>query len=142
MQRRALDALAHQFVEIIDLKIGTDLAEAPAEVRWDQVQQLLRWRRKASNAQVIANHHYRNIHVPQQIQQVIVGHAEFDVAVLQFFVERGQFLVTRLQFFFGGLQLFVGALQLLIGRQYFFIGRLELLRGHLVFFNQGLQLLA
>src|SRR5579872_903400 len=54
------------------------------------------------------------IHVREQVQQIVVGHGELGITVLQFLVERGQFFIARLQLLLGGLQFFVRALQLLV----------------------------
>ena len=112
----AVDGFAGQGFQIFHLKVWPDLAESPPNISGQQVQQFLRGRSEAANAQIVAHHDHGNIDVAQQVKQIVVGRAQLRVAVLHFLVQGSEFLIRGLQLFLGRLQFFVGALQFFVGR--------------------------
>jgi len=88
--------LMHALLQIGDRHIGTDIADGPAHIGIDQIEQLLRCGCEASNTHVFAQNDNGQLHAGQQITQVIVGGDQLLIAYLVFFIDRRQLLVGRL----------------------------------------------
>ncbi len=129
-------------LQALKVQVGANLAQVPPEVAGKQVEEGLRRGGKSADADVVVDDDYGNIGVGQDVEQVIIGGAEFEVAVVQLLVDGGELLISGLQLFLGGFQFFVGALQFFVGGKHFLIGGLELFGGGFVLLDQGLQLAA
>src|SRR5207244_660000 len=96
--------------EMRDRDLQTEVGDRAAHVGGNQVEQFFRHGREAPYFHIPGEHHDGDVHVLEQVQQVVIELLEFLVPVLQLLVDRGQFFIGGLQFFLGGFQLFVGAL--------------------------------
>ena len=99
-----------QAVQVGQINVRPDIADWPAHVRGNQVQQRFRRGSEAPDSAVAAHDDNRDADTDKQITQVVRKLAQFRVPVLQLLVQRAQFLVRGLQLLLGSLQFFVGAL--------------------------------
>ena len=105
-----------------------EVAERPADVGVDQVEQLDRRRREERDAQLAVEEHGGDRRRGHQVLQVAVGVAQLVDLALELLVDGGQLLVDRLQLLAAGLELLGGRAQLLVHRLQLFVARLQLLR--------------
>ena len=119
-----------------------DRRQRAAHVGRHQMEQLLRERREATDAQVRPEHDDRHLHAADQVQQVVVDAMQLQVAVVQLVVDGRQLLVARLDLLLRGLQLLVAALQFLVGRLHLLVGDLQFVVGDLLLFDHRLQVVA
>ncbi len=142
-QQAALAAhFRDQAVQVGHVDIGPDIADWPAHIGGNQVQQRFRRGGEAPDSPVASHDDNRDAHADQQIAQVVRELAQFRVPVLQLLVQRRQFLVRGLQFLLGGLQFFVGALEFLVGREDLLVFHRQRLVGSFLVLDDGLQLLS
>ena len=88
-----VDYFRDQPVHVGDIDVGLDVADRPAHVAGDQIQQLLGRGGEAPDSPVGSQDDDRNVDPDQQIAQVVGDLAQFRVAILQLLVQRRQFLV-------------------------------------------------
>jgi hypothetical protein len=113
---QAVNDLGDRLLQIGKGKIGTNIANATAHIRWDDFEELFRQRGEPPNPEIISEHDNGQINAGQKILHVIVQLAELRVAILQFLVQGVEFLVGALQFLIAGLDLVVRRLELFVGR--------------------------
>src|SRR5258708_40272707 len=97
------------------VQVGTNLAQVPAEVAGKQVQERLRRGGKSADADIVVDDDYGNISVGQDVEQVIIGGAGFQVAVGQLLGGGGELFVAGLPPFPGGFQFPLCCLQFFVG---------------------------
>src|SRR5205085_11688060 len=94
-----IDDLSDRSVQVGHQDGGTQIRKPPAHVSGDEVKNTLGDGGEAPDGQTIVYHDDGHIDAGQQVDQVIVEVAQFEVAILQFFVEGTQLFVSRLEFF-------------------------------------------
>src|SRR5207249_8136293 len=125
-----------------DSKVSLDGSDRSADVGRDQVQHFLCDRPEARDAQVVLEDDSGRLNAAEQVDQIVVDLAQFQIPVLRFFVDRSELFVGRLNLFFGCFQLFVNTLQFFVGRLHLFVRRLQLLVRRLLLLDYGLQVLS
>ena len=83
-------------VQLGGIDVGLDIADGPAHIARNQIQQPFRRGGEAPDSPVRPQDHDRNVHPDQQVAQIVGELAQFRVSILQLIVERGQFFVGRL----------------------------------------------
>jgi hypothetical protein len=105
-----------------------EVADRPADVGGDQVEELDRRRSEERDPQRPVEKERRDRARRHQVLQVGVGSAQLVDLALQLLVDGGQLLVDRLQLLAAGLELLGRRAQLLVHRLQLFVARLQLLR--------------
>ncbi len=119
-----------QQVWIVD-QFGDDMPDGPADVAWDQMDDIGGGGREPENVEPVIDKHGGDAAAGQQIIHVVIGAGQLGDLVLQLGVHRDQLLVDRLQLFLGGFQLLIGGLQLLVNGLHFLVGGFQFLVGRL-----------
>src|SRR5689334_9659233 len=81
---KAADAIYEHLIQIGDVDIRIQIAHGPPDIGWNQVEHLLRHWREPADAQILAEHDYRNIHAAEQINQIVIELCELDIPGLKF----------------------------------------------------------
>ena len=126
---RLLEHRARVGVELRVVEAVGEVADRPADVGVDQVEELDRRRREERDAQAPVEEDGGDRRRRHQVLQVAVGAAELVDLDLELLVDGGQLLVDRLQLLAAGLELLGRRAQLLVHRLQLFVARLQLLRG-------------
>ena len=92
-QADGLDRSLDELFQARDLDRRPEVADRPADVARNEVEKFFRDRRKTPDAKVASHHNDGDIDGGEQVVQVAVQRSQFDIAILQFFVEGGQLLV-------------------------------------------------
>lgn len=136
---RRVDHIGQQRLQLGKAEVELDVAERPADVGGDEVEELSRPRCEAPDAEVLPQHDDGHLDAADEVDQIIVELVQLQVAVLQLVIDRSQLLVARLDLLLGRLELFVDALELLVGRLHLLIGGLQLFVGGLLLLDHRLE---
>ena len=142
LDRDGLDDVVEDLFDVGQRDLGLDIADRAANIARDEVQDLLRHRAEAPDAQVAGHHDDGQVGAGDQVVQVVVELAQVAVADLELLVDRAQLLVGRLELLLGGLELLVGALKLLVAGKDLLVARLQLLVGRFELLGDRLQVAA
>ena len=80
--RDGIDHLGHQARQVVHVEVRAEVAERPADVAADQVQDLLGRRGEPPDPQLAIDHHDRQAHALDEVGEIVVEPAELDIAVL------------------------------------------------------------
>src|SRR3569623_733414 len=133
-----LQRFAGQHSQVRQFDLRTEVAEGPADVAVDEVEQLLRRRGETADLQALVENDDRKADAEQQAVEVFDGAGQFLNAVLQFPVDCGEFFIGALQCGARRLHRLSGAMQFFVGRLDLLVGRLQLFLGGVALFDHGL----
>jgi hypothetical protein len=137
-----LDRVVEQPMEIRHVDRQVEIAERSADVGVDQVQDRLRARREAADAQVAPEEDDRDQDAVDQVREVVAVLGQLEVAGLELLIDRVELLVARLDLLLRGLELLVDALELLVRRLHLLVRRLQILVRGLLLLDHGLEEIA
>src|SRR2546427_9406720 len=132
-------ACGGSLLQVGKIQVRSDVADRPAEVGRDQVQDRRGHGSEAPDPRIAAEHDDRYVDAGEQVVQVVVELGELDISVLQLLVHGGELFVDRLELLLRGLELLIRALQFLVARQELLVGRLQLLVVRFALFDDRLQ---
>ena len=126
-RREALENLVDILQKFVVIEFLPDIADRPAQIRIDQIEQTLcRWG-KAANCVMRIEQQRRNPSARNKIGQVVTQLGKLLYLVLQLVVYRRELFIHRLELFLGSFQLLIGGLKLFVDGHHLFIGCLKFL---------------
>ena len=135
----SVDDFADQVVKVVNAEVCPEIAQASANVRGEEIEELFGHWGGTTHGQRVVHHGDRDIDAAEEVGEIVVDLSHFQVAIAQFLVERCEFLVGGLKLFFGGLKLLVRALEFLVARLDLLVGGFELFVGRFLLLDDRLE---